>query len=94
MLSYSAVLQRKILDVEDLLLALVDQDQLMTLNLIRSSLHERFSTGPVFIVSNQSKARAMTVVFKGPHDLVAGYGIRVEINLKSEVGISSSRLKI
>jgi hypothetical protein len=29
----------------------------------------------------------MTVVFKGPHDLVAGYGIRVEINLKSEVGI-------
>jgi hypothetical protein len=87
-------LQRKSPEVEALLPALVDQDQLMTLNLIRSSLHERFSTDPVFAISNQLKARAMTVVFKGPHDFVAGYGIRVEINPKSEVGISSSRLKI
>jgi hypothetical protein len=36
----------------------------------------------------------MTVVFKGPLEFVAGYGIRVEINPKSEVGISLSRLKI
>jgi hypothetical protein len=62
-------LQRKSPEVEALLPALVDQDQLMTLNLIRSSLHERFSTDPVFAISNQLKVRAMTVVFKGLHDL-------------------------